>query len=428
MKKITVFYAWEYDRPQRFNRHLIRIALEAAAKRISGSAIDAEVHIDSDTQGVPGQPPVTDTILKKIAACDIFAPDLTFVASTEYGKLVPNPNVLIEYGYALHAKPYTAMMSIMNTAFSPPEKLPFDIGHVRHPLQYQIESTAKNSERRKTRDALSVQIETALRLMIADQIERGQQDNLFAEATPVRPPAFPFKAGETIAAFGIPGEQEYRFAGDKGFYIRLFPKYGDQPRVGLANMQAIFDARKPCAMSRTIGGLVSRNACGPLIIDPRGQNTTAAMTQGFGTGELWGINAQCFRELGRAPWATNRPEKYPVIASITLEQLFVHSLFNYINIFNNELKLKLPYIVEMGAVGIKGCYLTCPGGEFGQGQEVGPLMDDIMTRRYEIGAINSNSLMQILKFYFTDFYDLAACNRDSVLTDELVAAHGLPPR
>jgi hypothetical protein len=43
---------------------------------------------------VPGTPPITDTILKKIQNCDIFVPDVTFVASTAGGKLVPNPNVM----------------------------------------------------------------------------------------------------------------------------------------------------------------------------------------------------------------------------------------------------------------------------------------------------------------------------------------------
>lgn len=433
LRKITVFYAWQSDRPQRFNRHLIRIALEAAAKRITlDSEIDAEVHIDSDTQGVPGQPPITDTILKKIAACDIFAPDLTFVASTDETKLVTNPNVSIEYGYALHAKPYTAMMSIMNTAYGPPEKLPFDIGHVRHPLQFHVEPTAKNSERRRVRDALSVQIESALRLMIIDHISRGREQNLFPEATPARPPALFSKAGETIARSRRPGEQEYLFSHDKAFYIRVFPKYGDQPRVGLSAMKAVFDANTPCTMSLNIGGLVGRNTYGPVIIDAIRSDVRSA-TQGFPSGELWGISAECFRELGRRDewWPSYRPERYFVIATITLEQVFVRSLNNYINILRDELHLKSPYVVEMGAVGLSGCYLAVPGGDFGRGQEVGPIMEDTFKRRYEINAVDRaadrHSIMRILKEYFVEFYDIAACVRNEVLTEQLVASHRLPP-
>ena len=90
---------------ERLNRHLIRFGLNLAAKNISNDpTVGARVRIDADTEGVLGHVPVTDTILKKIAACDAFVPDLTIVAVTEAGKLVPNPNVMLEYGYALRAK------------------------------------------------------------------------------------------------------------------------------------------------------------------------------------------------------------------------------------------------------------------------------------------------------------------------------------
>jgi hypothetical protein len=163
MRKVTVFYAWQSDRPERFNRYLIRMALEVAARQISrDSALDVELRIDSDTQGVPGQPPVTETILRKIDACDIFAPDLTFVACTDGGKHIPNPNVMVEYGYALRAKTHAAMLPIMNTAFGPPESLPFDMGHLRHPIQYHVLPLAKDGARRAARKQLCEKIEKAL--------------------------------------------------------------------------------------------------------------------------------------------------------------------------------------------------------------------------------------------------------------------------
>src|ERR1700692_3906220 len=105
MRKITIFYAWQSDTPEEFNRHLIRIALNEAAKRISADAsLNVEIAIDAGTEGVLGQPPVTETILRKISDCEIFVPDLTFVARTAGGKLITNPNVMTEYGYALRAK------------------------------------------------------------------------------------------------------------------------------------------------------------------------------------------------------------------------------------------------------------------------------------------------------------------------------------
>jgi hypothetical protein len=133
MRKIIAFYAWQSDTPERFNRHLIRIALRDATKRITDSMPDVELILDFDTAGVPGTPPISDTILKKIAGCDILIPDVSFVARTDAGKYVPNPNVMTEYGYALCAKTHAAMMPVMNTVFGPPQELPFDMGHLPPP-------------------------------------------------------------------------------------------------------------------------------------------------------------------------------------------------------------------------------------------------------------------------------------------------------
>jgi hypothetical protein len=131
MNEFVVFYAWQSDRFERMNRHLIRFALNLAAKRISDDpAIGTRVRIDADTEGVLGHVPVTDTILKKISACDAFVPDLTFIAGTDGAKLVCNPNVMLEYGYALKAKSHAVMMPVMNVAYGPAERLPFDMGHL----------------------------------------------------------------------------------------------------------------------------------------------------------------------------------------------------------------------------------------------------------------------------------------------------------
>ncbi|NSZ75042.1 hypothetical protein G6L74_14925 [Agrobacterium tumefaciens] len=43
--------------------------------------------------GVPGTPNISETILNKIRECEIFVGDVTFVAKTEGGKQIPNPNV-----------------------------------------------------------------------------------------------------------------------------------------------------------------------------------------------------------------------------------------------------------------------------------------------------------------------------------------------
>lgn len=426
MRKITAFYAWQSDTPERFNRHLIRIALEAAAKRITDSTPDVELIVDYDTLGVPGTPPITDTILKKIAGCDIFIPDVTFVARTAGGKLIPNPNVMTEYGYALCAKTYVAMMPLMNTAFGAPQDLPFDMGHLRHPIQYCVEPTAKPGQRRAVRELLSQEFEEKLRLQIAATQPAPPSPAAFPEANPSYNQAVYFEPNEVLANSSYPSEQEWHLLdGDRLVYLRLFPTHAGQPSVGLAKLTNVFDTRKPCPMSTTIGGVPGRNRFGPVIYDPQGPNTMLGLTQGFPMGELWGVNAQAFSFGGqhnvfrRDIW---------VASVIGLEKLYVRVLRNYVKVASSELGLIPPYTVEMGAVGINGAYLAVPGGSLNTGQLVGPIMTPYIQKRYSIPDISDNEIMGVLRSYFLDFYDLATCTRAEVLTDQLIATHDLPPR
>jgi len=182
MKDFVVFFAWQSDRPSRFNKLFIRASLDIAAKQISADReLDIHVKIDADTEGVLGHVPVTETILKKISVCDAFVPDLTFVAETPDGKLIPNPNVMLEYGYALSSRTFSIMIPVMNTAYGPPEKLPFDMGHARHPIAFNLSSTAKTAERRAARSSLAQEFERILRLMI-DAAEFQKMERLRKDA------------------------------------------------------------------------------------------------------------------------------------------------------------------------------------------------------------------------------------------------------
>lgn len=114
-KPLTVFYSWQSDSPSNLNRSFIEKALHEALKRLNSDATlenalrDGKVELDKDTQGVAGSPPIAETILGKIKNCVVFVADLSFVGESKNGftnasgkpRQFPNPNVLIEYGYAL---------------------------------------------------------------------------------------------------------------------------------------------------------------------------------------------------------------------------------------------------------------------------------------------------------------------------------------
>jgi len=429
MTEFVVFYAWQSDSLERLNRHLIRFALNLAARNISDDpAIGVRVRIDADTEGVLGHIPVTDTILKKIAVCDAFVPDLTFVAVTEAGKIVPNPNVMLEYGYALRAKSHSVMIPVMNAAYGPADKLPFDMGHLRHPLQYELPATATNAERRAVRKSLTEELERILRLMIAEAPVK--QTTPFQEAPSVASPAFFFPHGAAIATFGFPGEQEYQFEGDKAIYLRFFPKYSDgQTKPGRASLKTLLSGRRVVnPMSLTIGGIASANDYGWVTIDPRSNHTTQAITQAFPTGELWGINSQVFSLVPMRRTIASREEPVSAFGIISAEKLYTRTLENYVSVATAEMKLKPPFVVELGAVGLKGAHMGAPHPEFSSGHYYGPIREASLVRRYELSDVQQAALFNILRQFFEEFYDLAECSRSEILTDEHVRRNDIPPR
>src|SRR5690242_17161587 len=101
----TIFYAWQSDRPAQTHRCLIHDAASQAAKQLSEEPdIEEAPRIDHDTKDVPGTPEIAASIFKKIDSCAVFLADLTFIGTAESDgdkkKLIPNPNVMLELGYA----------------------------------------------------------------------------------------------------------------------------------------------------------------------------------------------------------------------------------------------------------------------------------------------------------------------------------------
>lgn len=176
-----IFYSWQVDTPAKVNRNLIERALQLALNRIGrNTALESatrDLAIDRDTKGIPGSPPIVETIFRKIDAAAVFLPDLTFVGSRADGRPTPNPNVLIEYGWALKALSYRRLIPVMNTAFGEPtpENMPFDMRHLRNPIRFNCAADADDSKRREVQNALSKEIENAILHILKDSAEREQR-------------------------------------------------------------------------------------------------------------------------------------------------------------------------------------------------------------------------------------------------------------
>ena len=250
----------------------------------------------------------------------------------------------------------------------------------------------------------------------------------FEEAKAIGPPAFYFPKGSAIATVGLPGEQEFHFEGEHAIFLRLFSKTSEnQPKVGRAKLKEVFyEKRRVSPMASLVGCMPCSNDYGLISIDPYGNNTTKGITQGFGTGELWGVNSQVFVNTVFNRYVAPA-ESIVALAVIAAEQIYTRTLENYISIATTEIKLG-PFVVVLLAVGLRGVYMGAPHPESSAGHYYGPIREPFIIRRFEIPDINRTTVVGVLRQYFDDLYDLAECSRDQLLTDEIVAKKNIPPR
>ena len=177
----TVFFSWQSDRPSREGRNFIEAALEEAVKRVAAdSSVDEpyrELSVDKDTKNVSGSPRIFETILLKIDQAAAFVADLTFCGNRAEGDPTPNPNVLIEYGYALKALGEQRVITVMNSAHGAAsrESMPFDLLTRRWPIGYSLGADASETERRECRKQLSKRLEDALRAVFDSLSESPEQ-------------------------------------------------------------------------------------------------------------------------------------------------------------------------------------------------------------------------------------------------------------
>jgi hypothetical protein len=166
-----IFYSWESDLPNATNRGLIGDALERAAEAVA-SDVDALVQpvVERDTAGVPGAPDIGETIFRKIEEASAFVCDVSLTnAGAPSGRLTPNPNVLIELGFAARALGWQNIVLVFNTAFGRVEELPFDLRRKRA-LTY--EAREGDPERAPARKALQRKLKEALAAIMAQPEER----------------------------------------------------------------------------------------------------------------------------------------------------------------------------------------------------------------------------------------------------------------
>ena len=134
--QITIFYSWQSDLPGNETRNIIQDGIKDAV-RLLRDTVDIEA--DRDTKGEYGSPDIANTIFSKIDDCDIFVADVSAVCKYEVTdkdgnvktKYMPNPNVMLELGYATHVVGWDNVICVLNADYGAPEDMPFDIASRR---------------------------------------------------------------------------------------------------------------------------------------------------------------------------------------------------------------------------------------------------------------------------------------------------------
>jgi hypothetical protein len=131
-----IFFSWQSD--VKGNKPFIDNSIKDAINEIKADPDWANMNItyDHSTMNRSGSPSIVDTIHQKINSCDVFIADITPIAAISgkgenQEKLIPNPNVMAESGFALRALGENQIIFLMKSGTGDINDLPFDIRHRR---------------------------------------------------------------------------------------------------------------------------------------------------------------------------------------------------------------------------------------------------------------------------------------------------------
>lgn len=130
MQKFKIFYSWQSDLPSDRTRNFIRKCIDEAIE-LAEESETIEAERDEATKGITGSPNIVTTLFSKIDECDLFIADLSlcYTENLNKEKKSPNPNVLLELGYAAKTLGWERVICLCNTDYG--DEYPFDVSHNR---------------------------------------------------------------------------------------------------------------------------------------------------------------------------------------------------------------------------------------------------------------------------------------------------------
>lgn len=342
---MKIFWSWQSDTPAAEGRNFVRTSLVAALAQLADELEWSEAEraeLDHDTKDVPGLAPIADTIFEKIDNAAVFVADITPTGATPDGKKTPNPNVLIELGYALKALGPQHIILVANGARGfRPEDLPFDLRHRRGPITYEVALGADKATKDKAMKTLTNSLASALRMNLESIVPRDGKEH-------VRHPQLP----ENRALW-------FDLSQPIGLHDNVTGTLQQGPTLAYLRVSASdWTGEKPSRRAVTDSGISAFgewvNGSGPVPNKlgvlaggwGRSAGEVTALTQWFDrTAEIWGVSpAYGFTRDGRLQLAT-----------AALARQWRKRLREWIALFQ-ILGAKGPYQVEAGLTGTQDIY------------------------------------------------------------------------
>lgn len=165
MPTFKIFYSWQSDLPGSKTRNFIRECIDDAITFAEESEAIEAVR-DEATKDTTGSPNIVTTLFSKIDDCDLFIADVSLcftgdVRKEQDGKEIikhsPNPNVLIELGYAVKTLGWERVICLCNTDYG--TDYPFNIAQNRR-LPYNLKGKTKADVRRAVAKAICSDIQS----------------------------------------------------------------------------------------------------------------------------------------------------------------------------------------------------------------------------------------------------------------------------
>jgi hypothetical protein len=448
-----IFYAWQSDRPSNLARGLIRRALDDAVSVLERDTsiedVVREIQVDQDTQNVPGSPAIADTILEKIRNCDLFVPDLTFIPFEEGARKCPNPNVLLEYGYALHCRGDQRIIAVMNTAFGPPAQLPFDLQHKRWPIEFNALDPSKSDEaeraRRTARENLTKNLVNAIRAGIqADQVDTPINDLLAnplesvsendkndieaksvgstpASASQIHDYPSPVSAqskypwddelvGLREVRGGSPEDKRVTLLTGPELEIVLKPESSIQNFTVVQNFDIAKHHLEPVAAKRSTGWDAVRNRHGACVFSAADEEPNIALTASMllRSGEIYGIDRYHLQAHKNRQTDLN-----PFIPTAAIEEIIVDCVNNYVDVATKYLGLQPPFRLSVSLSGISDYQLAVDSRFFGGVDLVGHIFQDQIAETFSFPSKGIDTF-ELLRPLFDKIYDCAGVARPDI--------------